>query len=164
MTLKSRFMSNKLEELVEYKNRWKDFENDNEELRSQLFDLKLKSGSETSEFRFQRLYESTRDQLQQTKDVLMSCEINNKKLKADNRDFTMQLERLTITNGKKDKLIKKMNFDLEKMKQVEICHSLHDSGILGDNFQYEERIRELEEQLEELKLENEGYAGKLLNS
>jgi hypothetical protein len=55
-------------------------------------------------------------------------------------------------------LIKQLNYEVDKLKQVQVCENLHDSGLLGENFHNEERIRTLELEIEELKIENENYA------
>lgn len=148
----------KLEELIEYKNRFSELEVENEDLRKQIFDLEIKSGPRSPEHRYKNLYACAKEELQIIKDSLISTELELKKTKSEFEDQKSEIERLHKNMGKKDDLIKKLNFELDKLKQIEICESLHDSGLLGENFEYEQRIRQLEQQLEELKAENDNYA------
>lgn len=149
----------KLETYMDYKDRVDDLETENEELRNQLFDVELKTNAEQ---RFQTLYESTREQLLAAKEKLISTDLSNTKLQAEVKDQKTEIKRLFKNVDKKDGLIKQLNFDLGKLKQVEICQSLHDSGLLGENFQYEERIKYLEQEIKELKIENDNYANQEL--
>jgi chromosome segregation ATPase len=148
----------KLEELIEYKNRFTELEAENEEFRKQIFDLEMKTGPRSPEYRYQNLYTSTKEELQMTKDTLISTEFQLKKIKSDLHDHKSEIERLNKNMDKKDDLIKNLNFQLDKLKQIEICESLHDSGLLGENFGNEQRIKQLEQQLDELKAENDNYA------
>lgn len=143
-----------MENLVEYKNRFDSLAAENEELRSQVFEVELKSGSEQ---RFQTLYESTRAELKTTKESLNSTELAYKKLQTDCKAHLGEIDRLSKSLYKKDALIKQLNLNLEKVRHSEVSSS-HDSAILGDNFHYEERIRCLEQEIEDLKIENENYA------
>ena len=59
---------------------------------------------------------------------------------------------------KKDGLIEQLNYEIEKLKKIEIQSSLQDNDGLDSNFHYEERIRVLNQEIEELKIENDNYA------
>lgn len=108
------------------------------------------------------MYESTSKELQQTKESLIFAEMAIKKLTAELRDKSTEVERYTKNSEKKDTIIRQLNFELEKLKQVELWESLHDSGLLGENFEYEERIRSLEREIEDLKIDNANLANKEL--
>lgn len=92
------------------------------------------------------------------KEKLISAEIQLKRSERDMEDYKLELERSNKSVHKKDNLIKQLNYEVDKLKQVQVWEELHDSGLLGENFHYEERVKMLEQEVEELKIENENYA------
>lgn len=145
----------KLEELIEYKNRFDEISAENDSLRKQMFDIQL---SYNTEQRFQALYEELREELAQVKDDLCSSELTLKKTWTELKDCKIELERVTKNGQKKDELIQKLNIDLERLHMKEIWGSSLNSSVLGDTFEYEERIKALESEVEELRKENDNYA------
>ena len=145
----------KLEELIEYKNRFEELSTENDSLRKQMFDIQLNFNTEQ---RFQILYEKAREELTQAKEELYSAELTLKKSQTELNDKKKEVERLSKSEQKKNEIIQQLSIDLERFRMKEICGSSLNSSVLGDHFDYEDKIRTLENEVEELRRENDNYA------
>ena len=149
---------NKLEDVIEYKNRYENLEKENGELTSLIFELELKVNSEE---RFQDLYEKAKEELFITKEALNKAEVALKSLKKEKEDNESEITRMKKSSNKLNSIIDHLNYQISKNKEKEIIDTfedLEDGEILDDNLHYQDKIRNLEEEIEELKIENENYA------
>ena len=145
----------KLEELVEYKHRFEEISIENDSLRKQMFDIELKYNTEQ---RYHHLYEEGREELSKLKEELIAQEIQIKKLKTEADDNKKEVERLERSEERKDEVIRQMGTEIERIRIRDVWGDKLDSSVLGDAIEYEERIRALEIEIEDLKKENENYA------
>ena len=65
---------------------------------------------------------------------------------------------MTKSHNKQDELIKKLQYELSQLKKEEIRENFQDDNVLEVNLHYEETIQRLEEEIENLKVENDNYA------
>lgn len=76
----------------------------------------------------------------------------------ENKDLIFEIERMTKSHNKQDELIKKQQYELSQLKKEEIRETFQDNNVLEVNLHYEETIQRLEEEIENLKVENDNYA------
>ena len=144
----------KVEELLEYKTKYDEIFNENESLRRQLFSNELIRNTEQ---RYQDLYESLKEEHSNTIDLLTSAEVEIRKLKDEVNDIKADLERVQENNSKKDEMISQLRLDIEKCKLTQICGGQGENASLEEK-EYEDKVRMLQEEIEELRRQNENYA------